>query len=202
MSLLKRFNNVVRAHLNDWLDKAEDPQKLHAQKILDLEQSKKSAQQLLISAMSSLKLAKSKQASIEEKIESLKSTNSQNETQSLEQNYREMKSIIEEEEKTINMINHGLKALENKILLLKNSPCNTHLSPSSDTKNQPDYVNDSHALDTFKRMEEKIEANEAEVEALGELLSYLENKEPTQEAKSGPSLEEELAKLKKKLEQK
>ncbi|OPZ21020.1 MAG: PspA/IM30 family protein [bacterium ADurb.BinA186] len=208
MGILKKLNDLIQANLTNWLDKAEDPQKLHAQKILDLESSKKSAERLLISAMASLKLAQKKQDQLAQELALQKDralTTHENNIHSLEVKYQEISTIISEEQDTINTINRGLKSLNEKINFLKNMPISLKNQPLEQDPLSPsqDYIHDTQAFETFNRMEEKIESNEAEIEAFNELLAYLESKEAQKPKKTGstttPSLEDELLELKKKL---
>lgn len=208
MGILKKFNDLVRANLTDWLDKAEDPKKLHAQKILDLESSKKSAERLLLSALASLKQAQKRQDLLTQELAALKDgteTSHVNKINSLELKHQEISTIITEEQRAINIIKTGLKSLGEKIQFLKNAPVSAQNPPLQQDPLSPtkDYVHDAQAFDTFERMEEKIESNEAEIEALNELLAYLKPNEAHASKKTGsattPSLEDELLELKKKL---
>jgi phage shock protein A len=222
MGIIKKFNDLVRSNLNDWLDKAEDPKKLRAQKIIDVEASKHKAHRLLLSAMASLKLAQKKQQTLKNQIIELSSKAENSlinkdklsdeslikDRQILENRYEELAHLIKEEQQSIDTINRGLKALDDKIRRLKRSPeaslriRNTTLIPPAES---PDHVNDTRLFDNFDRMEEKIDTNEAEVAALTELMAYMEqNKniedEPKKtESTNTPSLEDELSDLKKKL---
>ncbi len=222
MSIFKKFNDLFRSNLNDWLDKAEDPKKLHAQKIIDVEANRRKAHRLLLAAMASLKLAQKKQdlfkkelleltdksdnSSLNTDISSEKNTLKTERELELESKYKEITDLIKEEQQSIEALNRGLKALDDKIRRVKKGP-----APQNQTRNRPtgsaempDHVNESHLFDEFDRMEEKIEANEAEAEAFSELMASLDQGEKKttiqkKESPEAPNLIDELAELKKKL---
>lgn len=60
MGLFKKLADVARANLNNLLGEMEDPKKLAEQAIIDLRESKKKAQSLLVTVAGALKLAEEK----------------------------------------------------------------------------------------------------------------------------------------------
>ncbi|HXW60006.1 MAG TPA: PspA/IM30 family protein [Myxococcota bacterium] len=205
MGIIERFSTMLRANLNTLLHKAEDPAKLREQAILDLKESKKKANELKITVLGRKKLAQNEKEACDKTIKALV-----NEAQALieAQNEEGAKKIIARKQKmdldsirlteeialysqTSNTIDHGLAAIDAKIQSLQNNRVND------------ESLTDTSAFDTFKRMEEKIEYQEAELEALTELLedkSATEVKRPlTPSAKAPLTLEEEIETLRKKL---
>lgn len=191
MGIFNKFKDLVRSQLNDLLDRSEEPEKLHAQRILDLEVYRKTAEKLLTEAMAALKLS-------EKKLVSFKNVENSS-TPDFASKIELLQKTIEEEQQTITTLRAGLKALDNKIRLEK-SRAAPYLSPE-ERDLQNDALHDQQSFDTFDRMEEKIERNEAELEALEELFHYLDHqKAPLQKTKAElADFETELSELKKKL---
>jgi len=169
MGIFKKFSDLIRSNINNLLDQAENPQKLAELALLEAQTSKKKAQALLIQAQSALNL----------NINQLKSLKLDPNQDPQEINNLEQEKSLHE--KTISTIKNGLEAFDRHISSLKSK------ITTSNNKSQ-----DPSAFDTFSRMEEKIDQQEAELEALQELL-----KKPEQESLT--NLEKELEELKKKL---
>jgi len=178
MGLIKKFSNILRSNLNTWLDQAENPQKLADLAILEAEETKKKAHALLIKAQAALNMGAAKLKSLQNQI----STSSHDQAIQSEIAHIEQEQTLQTQ--TITTIKHGLKALDHQISLLKSKAA---------TSTQD--VSESGAFDTFARMEDKIEASEAEIDALKELFELAEKKSP----EALTNLEEELEALKKKL---
>lgn len=191
MGIFNKFKDLVRSQLNDLLDRSEEPEKLHAQRILDLEAHKKTAEKLLIEAMAALKLSEKKLVSFKKDENSSASD--------FESQINLLQKTIQEEQQAIATLRAGLKALDSKIRLEKSR--STPYLPPEQQDLQNDALHNQHSFDTFERMEEKIEGNEAELEALEELFYYLDHqKAPPQKPQSDlADFEKELSELKKKL---
>ncbi|HXW52913.1 MAG TPA: PspA/IM30 family protein [Myxococcota bacterium] len=211
MGLFKKLGDLARSNINAFLDQIEDKKKLSEQAILDLEDSKKKAKKLLISAMASLKLADLRKAELEKKIGQLVADAEQALTQNNEENARvilaekqallvEIETLAEQiakERAAISALNQGLLAIDKKVANLRTSMT---LSAGRDE------IENEDAFATFSRMEEKIDFAEHEVQALNELLAESEKSEQdpkppaTFDKHSDPiALEKEIAALKTKL---
>lgn len=204
MGIFDRFSNALRSNLNALLNKAEDPAKLHEQIILDLEESKKKAQALLVKCLGANKIAAAKSDACDKAIalyaaqaEALLGAQDEEGAKEIiaAKQKKEQESALLKEEMAANThavdtIHQGLQALEKKITILKSA------RPISDAVNRTD------AFDTYSRMEEKIDRQEAEVQALQELLEdKVLPSAPSSSLGKKPelSLEEELDELKKKM---
>jgi phage shock protein A len=169
MGLIKRFSKILRAHLNDFLDKAENPQKLADLAVFEAEEQKIKIHNLAFKTQAALNLSEAR----------LKTLYAERENDPHDQEIIKEIAVLEQErtlhQQSLSLIKKGLKALEYKISSLK--------SASSVSVN---YSEDESAFNTFDRMEHKIEGQEAELEALNDL-------------EKASRLEEELEELKKKL---
>jgi len=185
VGLFKKLGDLARSNINAFLDQIEDKKKLSEQAILDLEDSKKKAKKLLISAMASLKLADLRKAELEKKIGQLVADAEQALTQNNEENARvilaekqallvEIETLAEQiakERAAISALNQGLLAIDKKVANLRTSMT---LSAGRDE------IENEDAFATFSRMEEKIDFAEHEVQALNELLAESEKSNKTQ----------------------
>lgn len=198
MGIFKKIGDLARANLNEWLNQLEDREKLAKQKILDLEDSKKKAHKLLVAAMAAVKLAEQHKARIKRRLDIKEQTETDNTEQEKQNFIRESATYdetIEKEQETISTINSGLKAIDEEISIIKNA---------SSSEIARETIENSDALDTFSRMEEKIEMREQEVQALRDLLAESENSDDIKGSSfdkySDPAaLESELDKMKKKI---
>lgn len=210
MGIFDKLKNLTKANLNNLINQLEDPKKMAEQAVLDLEESKKKALNLLIKAQASTKLLEQKmlnlRASASELLtlaeNALKKADEDEARKVLErkQKITEEKQYYEtellEQQKTIEVIKRGLKTIDEKISELK-------LSAKNIAK---DAINKTDAFDNFARMEEKIEMSEHEMAALNELFLQEETKKDAEKPTSfdkhsdPEALEKELLALKKKID--
>jgi phage shock protein A len=185
MGIFKRFSQVLQSELNALLDKAENPEKLRNQAILDLQELRKKAQALLVTSIGALKVAE------KDARDFLSQHSKSNNINNLAS---EIKSRLDEEKKAIDKVKRGIDIIDEKIAALKTSP-------KQDLESHENKSLDS--FDTFARMEEKIDRKERELEALNELLALDEEKNKSntskESSKGPPDLMAELDALKKKL---
>lgn len=187
MSLLKKLGQVIKANINDMLDKLEDPKKMATQEIIDLQEQLKKAQNLLISFMAQNNLLK-------KQLEK-------------EPHSKIILDEIELNEQKIKTINNGINQLKLIIQGLKTNQLKKHKTATSnekiiDVEQERDYLYDSTHFDVFDRMEEKIEQKEAIVEALKELenLSKQEEIKKSEESKTPSDLVLDEHKLKEEMD--
>lgn len=211
MGFFKKISDLARSNINDLLGKLEDPKKMADQALIDLKEGKNKAQALLIKAQGRAKLMEQKMLKLREdaaellaKAEHLlKGSDEENARLILEkkQAISQEKSFYEEELKqeqlTIETLKRGLKAIDAKVDELKLSAKDIGMN----------IIQKTDAFDNFSRMEEKIESNEYEIEALKELFASEEQgekkdaeKAPFFDKHSDPeALEKELLAIKNKL---
>jgi phage shock protein A len=68
MSIFSRFNRVLKSNLNSVIDKAEDPAKLIAQTIVEMEAELKNARKELVETLGTAKRLDKKRAELEEEV--------------------------------------------------------------------------------------------------------------------------------------
>ena len=175
MGLFNRFKTVVKSNVNHFLDQVEDPEKLLEQAILDMQDKKKEAKQLLQQS-----LAKLKQSG--ENLEIL---------DSLKNNITLLENRIEQAIKKRDALKKRI--LKSKILSNKNSN-NNNLDDSSHNK---DHLGETESFETFDRMEEKIEDLEHMNTAHSELVEIFN---PEEESKAANNVKLEALELDKKLD--
>lgn len=213
MGIWKKISDLARANLNELLHQLEDPKKLTEQAVLDMEENRKKAHQLLIKAMASVKMAKLKHENLQQQITELleqatnylrqgyedKAKEILSEKQQIEQEELRFRQELIKEQDYIAGLHRGIKALEHKISEFKSS---------ASIKASTEHIEKEDAFQTFARMEEKIENSEHELAALQELIKEGQSKEEAPSSipeasfdqHSDPNaIERELSALKKKL---
>ena len=219
MSLLDRVGTLVRANINDLLDRAEDPEKMIKQYILDMQnQLMQVKTQVAASIADEQKLYQhylqnQEEADDWQKKAELAVTKGEddlakqalqrhNSYQSTADGY---KSQYEEQKQQVEVLKGALEKLEAKLdeaerkkdLLIARSRRAEAEQRIHDTMAG---IGKASALDGFERMEEKVEDKEARAKAAAELdTDTLEDKFATLEKSSDvdQQLEELKAKLKK-----
>ena len=214
MSLLERVSSLVRANVNDMLDKAEDPEKMIKQYLIDMHNqliqvktqvaaAMADEQKLYQRYMDAQNQADDWQKKAELAVqkgsddlakEALQRRNSFQETAD------GFKAQYDEQKKEVDILKDSLQKLEGKIqeaetkkdLLIARS----HVA---DTQNlvhaTTDRLNDQSAFDGFGRMEDKVRQKEAMAQASSELeTDPLEDKFAALE--KNDDLDRQLAELK------
>lgn len=189
MSIFKKFTDLVRANVNDWLDKVEDPLKLHEQKLLDAKEQKQKAQKLLVSAMARLRLYEDKMSALNKDSEALLGSTDHTEKEILQL----LSTTIQDEKNYIEALKKAIKVLETNIK-----------SMSMTTPIDTDIIEDISALQKWEQLEEDIDRNEAQAQALMELVDKIDlSKSANKKADdNNAGLEHELSELKKRLSSK
>lgn len=213
MSIWKKISDLARTNLNELLHQLEDPKKLAEQAILDMEQKRQLAHQLLIKAMASVKMATLKHNNLQHQITELleqatnylrqgredKAKEILSEKYQIEQEELRFRQELIKEQDYIAALHRGIKTLEHKISEFKSS---------ASIKASTEYLEKEDAFQTFARMEEKIDNSEHELAALQELIKEGQAKEeapthipqaPFDQHSDPHALEAELVALKKKL---
>lgn len=213
MGFFKKFADMARANINSLIDQLEDPKKMSDQAVLDLHESKKKALKLLVATTAALKMAESTKQRLEKEIKFyeqeaenfLKQQDEERAKDALMKKQMAQQELaicndqLVHEQKTVETINRGLLAMDEKIQALK---------ISAGVQASKHELEKDDAFTTFARMEEKIESKEFEVEALNELLASEQKKDASEEPPAKASfdkhsdpaaLERELAAMKKRL---
>lgn len=212
MGIFKKITDVLRSNLNELINHMEDPKKMSDLAILELGEQKNKAKSMLIKAMAQTKLLKAHVENLRKEASALSdealSFLRQGQESKAEEILREKQGILQEAQTYENELNKELIAIEtfNRGLSALDSRISQEKSAGS-IKASAHYLEKEDAFDTFSRMEEKIEHQEAELLALQELMALTEAKEnqPTRpnshfDRHSNPDdILDELNALKKKL---
>ena len=159
MGIFSRIGDVLKANINDMIDRAEDPEKMVKQIILDLQKEVSKATQALGKAMASERIAK-------RQYEDAVKTSSDWEMKA--------KAALNAGE-----VDLAKKALSNKVKADENvkqyQQMYEQIARSQMAKTQKNLAQSvggmdaSSALDKFNRMEEKVTRQEAEAQAFSEM---------------------------------
>ncbi len=224
MGIFSRLNNVIKSNLNSAIDKAEDPEKLIGQTVVDMKAEVKRAKKELIATLGTAKRLEKKAIEIEAEVEgwenkAVLALRSGDEDLAREALKQKMKSKQRAEdahrqaaaaETSSEQMKEQLESFERKIDEL-DSRKGTLASQVRKAREVPGEgaggAFKSEAFDELSRMGGQIEQMEAEIEA----ASVLEDPERAdvdakfrklEKASRGGVVEDELSALKRKLESK
>ncbi len=218
MNLLDRISRLIRANLNDLLRRAEDPEKIMEQALLDMKEALKEAREQVAAAMAEAKRLEReveshlKEAALwEEKAkEALKAGREDLAKEALRRRKRALdlaegfKQQLEEQKGLTDRLLTQLKALEAKIdeaearkkLLLARKK---GVEAAEAVRRMESRLDQHPALEAFEEMEARILAMEDRHEALKELDQGLDRELSALSADK--EVEEELLRLKRELGQ-
>lgn len=223
MGIFSRMNRVIKSNLNSLVDKAEDPEKLIGQTVMDMEAEVKRAKKELVSTLGTAKrlLKKAKEheeeaAGWEEKaILALKSNEEDLAREALRRKGRARKQAEDAKQQALGAesaateMKSQLDAIEEKIEELKNRK-GTLAAQVRKAREEPGAAAGggrfrSEAFEELDRMTGRIDELEAEVEAANVLddpkRAEVDARFRELERGTGSSaVEDELSALKKKLE--
>jgi phage shock protein A len=219
MNLLDRISRLIRANLNDLLRRAEDPEKIIEQALLDMKKALKEAREQVAAAMAEAKRLEReveshlKEAALwEEKAkEALKAGREDLAKEALRRRKRALdlaegfKAQLEEQKGLTDRLMTQLKALEAKIdeaearkkLLLARKK---GVEAAEAVRRMESRLEGHPALEAFEEMEARILAMEDRHEALKELDGQDLDKELSA-LSAEKEVEEELLRLKRELGQ-
>ena len=206
MGIIERIKTIIRANINDLISKAEDPEKILNQLILDMRESYDEAKQQVKVAIADEKILTNKHEEVTEKVEHYKSGAEKALKKGDEELARkalarkievgklaeEYRLQLDKQRQAVEILKSGLIALDNKIdeakrkkdLLIARAARAEAAKTISETLEQ--ITVDSGPFEAFERMSDKVEAIEASAEASTEMAAL--------EAKR-VSLDEELEAL-------
>lgn len=216
MAIFERISDLVRANINDLIDKAENPEKMVKQIIIDMEEQIRKSTQSLGTAMGSLNQVKKQLAIAEEQSNSwqqkakvcLEQGNEELAKQALENKvkqdqmvakYQEMTSSMEvqvnEIKSQIDMMKQKLEEARSKQAML------VARSQMADAKTQMSKtlgnMDSKSAFAKMDKMEQKIEQKEAQADALSNVSGVQEDDtDPFKKMDHDNAVNAELEKLK------
>lgn len=223
MSILSRLNNVIRANLSAALDRAEDPDKLIGQTILDMRDEVKRAKRELITVLGTAKRLEGKQAELDKEaatweeraLTALRNGDESLARDALRQKARvarqaedvrsqlqgqltaaeEMKDVIARAERRVDELETRKTSLASEVRRAREAPS----ALAGSTEARPSSLGD------LERMMGRIDQLEAEVDVAKTLddpgRRDLDAKfRSLEQAQRGGAIEDELASLKRKLD--
>ncbi|HJL01412.1 MAG TPA: PspA/IM30 family protein [Polyangiaceae bacterium LLY-WYZ-15_(1-7)] len=227
MGIFSRLNTVIKSNLNALVDKAEDPEKLIGQTIIDMKAEMKKAKRELLTTLGTAKRLDKEAAELEEEAESwerkavlaLKSGDDDLAREALKQKQRSRKkaeevrarangsaSTAEQMKDTLERIEQKIEDLEARKASLASQVRKARETPGTSPGGSR-FGSGSDTFDELERMAGRIDQLDAEVEVHGILeddevkAAELEAKFRKLERSSGDSaVEDELAALKSKLD--
>jgi phage shock protein A len=201
MSIFKRMSDIIKANLNDLLDRAEDPEKMLKQMVIEMEQSVNKATLAVAQAIANEK-------SLERKLEKARKDKEDWEQKAVlalqsgredlakaalekkavcDRNYNDLLPILEQARQTSVKLRQQLDQLKNKLEEARTRQ-STLIARSQAAKAQKQIAQSfsgvgTDAFSKFDKFESKIEQLEAEAQAFEQL------------AGENTSLEDEFKKL-------
>jgi phage shock protein A len=219
MAIFSRLTDLLKANINDLIDKAEDPEKMVKQIIIDMEEQLQNAVQGLGSVMASerqvlkqLEEAKSQSRLWEDRAKSaLKASNEELAKQAVESKLRS-DANIKQYQKMYDDISSQLKVLREQVDLLKEKLNEARNRQSmliardkvADARKEVSKavgdLDSSGAFAKMDKMERKIAEKEAQADAAFEVSGIdAEKNDPFEDMEKEKDAEDELARLKEEL---
>lgn len=203
MSIFNKIVDIAKANLNKLASKLEDPKKIAELKVTELEENKQKAQQILVSATASLKLAEEKLTQLKEQgqnfynqaVEALKAADEEKAKEALK-SWKSITAHAESLKEQILNENNGIKNLKATIVSFKDGV--DKFKNSINVELSKNELEQEDSLDTFNRMEEKIATSEHEIQAI-EDLAKADSNQLFDKFSDPKTIENELSNLKKKL---
>lgn len=215
MAIFQRIGDLIKSNVNDLIDKAEDPEKMVKQIIIDMEKQVNSATQALGQAMGSEKqalkqLEQARKSSEEWEAKAklaLKSGNQELAKKALEnkvavdKNVESFEASYEKISKEVAELRDRLQVLRSKLDEAR-SRQNMLIARARMADAQKDVASalsgtdSSSAFSKLDKMEEKVAGKEALAEAIGEMSGDTDFvKDEFKELESNQAVDAELARL-------
>lgn len=218
MAIFQRIGDLIRANVNDLLDRAEDPEKMVKQIIVDMQEELEKCTSALGQAMGSQRMMKknmdaalSEAASWEQKAKmALQSGNSDLAKQALERkvaadkNAEQYKQMFDQAAAQVNTIKDQVDALKIKLdeaksrqsMLIARSKMADAQQSMAKTLGDMDSASAFNKLD---KLEEKIAEKEAQADAFSDLAGVSNAPDPFAKMESDSAVDAELERLKKEM---
>lgn len=214
MAIFERLTDLVRANINDLIDKAENPEKMVKQIIIDMEEQLRKSTQGLGTAMGSLNQVKKQLENAKEQSNNwqnkakacLEQGNEELAKQALENKVKQDKMVVQYEEMCasmetqVNEIKSQIDVLKQKLEEARSKQAMlVARSQMADAKSQMaktlGNMDSKSAFAKMDKMEQKIEAKEAQASAFS-AVSGVEEVDPFAKMDQENSINKELEKLK------
>lgn len=214
MAIFQRVGDLIKANINDLLDRAENPEKMVKQIIIDMEKELQNCTDALGQAMGSqrqmkkqLDKAQAESKSWEDKAKLAlkagnqdlakqalaKKVNADNQVAQYQQMYDQCSAQVETIRTQVNALKMKLdEARSRQSTLIARSKMADAQKSMAKTLGSMDS---SSAFNKLDKMEEKIEGKEAQAEAFSDLAGTQTEADPFAELQSNQAVDDELARL-------
>ena len=219
MAILERMSDLVRSNINDLIDKAENPEKMVKQIIIDMETQLRKSTQSLGTAMGSLNQVKKQLQNAQEQSTNwqtkaktcLEQGNEDLAKQALENKVKQDKMVeqyqemVTSMEKQVNEIKNQVDVLKQKLEEARSKQAMlVARSQMADAKSQMakslGNMDSKSAFAKMDKMEKKIEQKESQADAFAEVSGVQESEsDPFAQMDKENSINAELEKLKKEM---
>ncbi len=219
MAIFERVSDLIRSNINDLIDKAENPEKMVKQIIIDMEDQLSKSTQSLGIAMGSLNQVKKQLADAKAQSENwqekakkcLEQGNEDLARQALENKVNQDKMATQYEEmvasmeKQVNEIKNQVDILKQKLEEARSKQAMlVARSQMADAKAQMSKalgnMDSKSAFAKMDKMEKKIEQKESQADAFAEVSGVVEDEsDPFAKMEKESSIDAELEKLKKEM---
>lgn len=219
MAIFERVSDLIRSNINDLIDKAENPEKMVKQIIIDMEDQLSKSTQSLGTAMGSLNQVKKQLADAKAQSENwqekakkcLEQGNEDLARQALENKVNQDKMATQYEEmvasmeKQVNEIKNQVDILKQKLEEARSKQAMlVARSQMADAKAQMSKalgnMDSKSAFAKMDKMEKKIEQKESQADAFAEVSGVVEDEsDPFAKMEKESSIDAELEKLKKEM---
>ncbi len=220
MGIIDRIKLNARANLNHILDKAENPQKMLDQFLLEMQESVRAVKEAVATAIVGVKKLEREISSYSEKaagweeraLLALKKDSEELARKALEQKrvYVEKERVckveLEKQRQTVEELKSGLSELEAKLdelyqkrigLIKQHEQLQKRAAQVSVTRPVASQVDiDTSVIDTYDRMVDKVRTMEAQAEALAELAEMDDVEEEFRKLERDVAVEAELKAMK------
>ncbi|HKJ68637.1 MAG TPA: PspA/IM30 family protein [bacterium] len=224
MSIFQRASDVLRSNINALLSKAEDPEKMLDQMLIDMQEQATKAKSQITKAVADAKRLKkevdAKQAKAREWGERAKQAVTTGEDDLAKKALTRKNALMEEvtvlkkewkqQQASVDSLKDQLQQMQRKIDAAKRKK-NLLAARAQRAKAQQDIqksmagLNDNSAFETFDRMTDKVDQMEAEAEAAEEMADFEKSEDEKLEEEfdklgQQSNVDDELAELKKQME--
>ncbi len=216
MGILGRIQTVVRSNVNAMLDKMTDPAKEIDLLVAEMEQHLKKAREEVVSCAATAKRAGQRAAELEAERERWQRRAEQavragddglakealDRRMGVERDHQAACKLKEEQEAYVEQLKSSLRDLKAKITEVKGRKETLKARAKAAKEGRGTNLQGGKAFDDFRRVEDRIEAMEAE----GDLTAGTDGRDAAVEAKFArlegpdPKVEDALAELKRKLD--
>ena len=215
MGLFDRISRVVRANLNDMVNKAEDPEKILEQSIMDMQEDLVQLRQAVASAIATQKRTQTQYAQAESQANQWQSRaqlalqkgdeNLAREALVRKKSYAEtaatLKASLDQQTGQMESLKRNLVALESKIseAKTKKDMLKARISAAKAQEQLNSTIgslNTSSSMGAFERMEEKVLQMEARAGASAELAAGSGLEQEFLKLEAGGGVDDDLAALK------